>query len=74
VVEEHVESRKAEQHAVWYFGSANHGELQAIRARGVPLSTPRLFLARPGFDPKSVGDEHLVCCLFRDVLISPVEF
>jgi hypothetical protein len=57
VVEEHVESRTAEQRAVWYFGWDNHGELQAILitgltaiSRGEMLMYPRLRRALQAWD------------------------
>jgi hypothetical protein len=58
VVEEHVESRRPSSTRFGTSGRPTTASFRRPGARGVPLSTPRLFLARPGFDPKSVGDEH----------------
>jgi hypothetical protein len=47
VVEEHVESRTAEQLAVWYFGWDEEGGLQAIPVTGLTAISQAEMLRHP---------------------------
>jgi hypothetical protein len=47
VIEEHVEQKRAEQHATWYFGWDNKGELQAIPLLGLTAISHAEMLRHP---------------------------